>query len=97
MLNLTWRCSSIIAVLSNLQQKGLSSTCTGNIEETAESCQVQPMSTLLDVAQPRWLWYMQAARLFGGLLLQPRLRTGLKAELGAFYPLLLLRPMENDR
>lgn len=41
--------------------------------------------------------YMQAARLFGGLLLQPRLRTGLKAELGAFYPLLLLRPMENDR
>lgn len=40
---------------------------------------------------------VQAARLFGGLLLQPRLRTGLKAELGAFYPLLLLRPMENDR
>lgn len=41
--------------------------------------------------------YSLAARLFGGLLLQPRLRTGLKAELGAFYPLLLLRPMENDR
>ena len=38
-----------------------------------------------------------AARLFSGILLQPRLRTGLKAELGAFYPLLLLRPMENDR
>lgn len=41
--------------------------------------------------------YGLAARLFGGLLLQRRLRTGLKAELGAFYPLLLLRPMESDK
>ena len=29
--------------------------------------------------------------------LQGKLRAGLKAELGAFYPLLLLRPLENDR
>ena len=28
---------------------------------------------------------------------QGKLRAGLKAELGAFYPLLLLRPLENDR
>lgn len=33
-------------------------------------------------------------RLFSGLLLQPRLRSVMKAELGAFYPLLILRPMQ---
>ena len=37
-----------------------------------------------------------AARLFAALLSAPRLRAGLKAELGAFYPLLLLRPLETD-
>ena len=41
--------------------------------------------------------YSAAARLFGAILLQPRLRSGLKAELGAFYPLLLLRPLEAER
>jgi hypothetical protein len=35
-----------------------------------------------------------ATRLFSGLLLQPPLRFVMKAELGAFYPLLILRPME---
>mmetsp|Transcript_13201 Transcript_13201/g.37209 ORF Transcript_13201/g.37209 Transcript_13201/m.37209 type:complete len:2067 (+) Transcript_13201:204-6404(+) len=33
-------------------------------------------------------------RLFSGLLLQPPLRSVMKAELGAFYPLLILRPMQ---
>jgi hypothetical protein len=83
--------------MSNPQQKGLSSMCTVNINKAAENCQVQPTSNSVVCHQLRCPWYMQAARLFGGLLLQPRLRTGLKAELGAFYPLLLLRPMENDR
>ena len=30
-------------------------------------------------------------------VLQAKLRAGLKAELGAFYPLLLLRPLESDK
>lgn len=41
--------------------------------------------------------YALATRLFSALLLRQRLREGLKAELGAFYPLLLLRPMESDK
>ncbi|BDA49435.1 probable Brefeldin A-inhibited guanine nucleotide-exchange protein [Coccomyxa sp. Obi] len=41
--------------------------------------------------------YSAAARLFTAVLLQPKLRSGLKAEMGAFYPLLLLRPLEAER
>ncbi|KAK9804748.1 hypothetical protein WJX72_003264 [[Myrmecia] bisecta] len=41
--------------------------------------------------------FAAATRLFNATLLQAKLRNGLKAELGAFYPLLLLRPLETDR
>ncbi|KXZ56613.1 hypothetical protein GPECTOR_1g552 [Gonium pectorale] len=37
-----------------------------------------------------------AVKLLSAVLLQPKLRKGLKAELGAFYPLLLLRPLEVE-
>ncbi|KAG2495708.1 hypothetical protein HYH03_006308 [Edaphochlamys debaryana] len=37
-----------------------------------------------------------AVRLLTAVLMQPKLRRGLKAELGAFYPLLLLRPLEGE-
>ena len=30
------------------------------------------------------------------ILLQPCIRAALKSELGAFYPLLVLRPLESD-
>jgi brefeldin A-inhibited guanine nucleotide-exchange protein len=40
--------------------------------------------------------YALAVRLLGSILSLPRLRLGLRAELGAFYPLLLLRPLEHD-
>ncbi|GMH37639.1 hypothetical protein BSKO_05512 [Bryopsis sp. KO-2023] len=36
-----------------------------------------------------------AVRLFCAIMLQPQLRLGLKAELGALYPLLLMRPLES--
>lgn len=36
-------------------------------------------------------------RIFGTVLAVPRLRAGMKAELGALYPLLLLRPIESER
>ncbi|GFR41199.1 hypothetical protein Agub_g1869, partial [Astrephomene gubernaculifera] len=38
-----------------------------------------------------------ALRLLTALLMLPKLRRGLKAELGAFYPLLLLRPLEGEQ
>ena len=38
-----------------------------------------------------------AVQLLQGVLLQPPLRACLKAEMGAFIPLLLLRPLEADR
>ncbi|KAL0043362.1 hypothetical protein WJX79_002614 [Trebouxia sp. C0005] len=41
--------------------------------------------------------FSAATKLFTAVLLQPKLRGGLKAELGAFFPLLLLRPLEADR
>lgn len=41
--------------------------------------------------------YSAAGRLFAAVLLQPRLRAAAKAEMGAFYPLLLLRPLEAER
>ncbi len=41
--------------------------------------------------------FTAATRLFTAVLLQPKLRGGLKEELGAFFPLLLLRPLEADR
>ena len=41
--------------------------------------------------------FAAATKLFTALLLQPKLRGGLKAELGAFFPLLLLRPLEADK
>ncbi|DBA73285.1 hypothetical protein WJX77_003623 [Trebouxia sp. C0004] len=41
--------------------------------------------------------FTAATKLFTAVLLQPKLRGGLKAELGAFFPLLLLRPLEADR
>ncbi len=41
--------------------------------------------------------YSAAGRLFAAVLLQPRLRLAAKAEMGAFYPLLLLRPLEAER
>jgi hypothetical protein len=40
--------------------------------------------------------YALAVRLLGSILSLPRLRLGLRAELGAFYPLLLLRPLEQE-
>ncbi|GLI68912.1 hypothetical protein VaNZ11_013463 [Volvox africanus] len=41
--------------------------------------------------------FQLALKLLTALLLQPKLRKGLKAELGAFYPLLLLRPLEVEQ
>lgn len=38
-----------------------------------------------------------ATRLLGAVMLQPKLRSGLKAELGAFFPLILLRILEAER
>lgn len=38
-----------------------------------------------------------AVRLLACVLAQPNLRASLKAEMGAFVPLLLLRPLEQDR
>ena len=38
-----------------------------------------------------------AVRLLACVLRQPSLRASLKAELGAFIPLLLLRPLEQER
>lgn len=35
-----------------------------------------------------------AIRLFVSVIMQHKIRLGLKAELGALYPLLLLRPLE---
>jgi hypothetical protein len=40
--------------------------------------------------------YALAVRLLAAILSLPRLRLGLRAELGAFYPLLVLRPLEQD-
>lgn len=37
-----------------------------------------------------------AIRLFVSVMMQMQIRLGLKAELGALYPLLLLRPLEAD-
>lgn len=37
-----------------------------------------------------------AVRLLSSILSLPRLRLGLRAELGAFYPLLILRPLEQE-
>ena len=41
--------------------------------------------------------FAAATKLFTAVLLQPKLRGGLKAELGAFFPLLLLRPLEAEK
>lgn len=41
--------------------------------------------------------FAAATKLFTAVLVQPKLRGGLRAELGAFFPLLLLRPLEADR
>lgn len=41
--------------------------------------------------------FAAATKLFTAVLVQPKLRGGLRAELGAFFPLLLLRPLEGDR
>lgn len=41
--------------------------------------------------------FAAATKLFTAVLVQPQLRGGLKAELGAFFPLLLLRPLEADK
>lgn len=40
--------------------------------------------------------YALAVRLLSAILSLSRLRLGLRAELGAFYPLLVLRPLEQD-
>jgi brefeldin A-inhibited guanine nucleotide-exchange protein len=40
--------------------------------------------------------YVLAVRLLAAILSLPRLRLGLRAELGAFYPLLVLRPLEQE-
>lgn len=40
--------------------------------------------------------YALAVRLLAAILALPRLRLGLRAELGAFYPLLVLRPLEQE-
>lgn len=41
--------------------------------------------------------YTLTVRLLGIVLGKPRLRAALKAELGALYPLLVLRPIEAER
>lgn len=54
-------------------------------------------------AQQRKAWHSPlqaltaAVKIFGTVLAVPRLRSGMKAELGALYPLLLLRPIEAER
>ncbi len=40
--------------------------------------------------------FQLAVALLGAILTLPRLRLGLRAELGAFYPLLVLRPLEQE-
>ena len=41
--------------------------------------------------------FTAATKLFAAVLMLPKLRSGLKAELGAFLNLLLLRPLETDK
>lgn len=41
--------------------------------------------------------FLAVTKLLAAILLQPKLRAGLKVEIGAFYPLMLLRPLEADR
>ncbi len=41
--------------------------------------------------------FSAATKLFAAVLMLPKLRSGLKAELGAFLNLLLLRPLETDK
>ena len=41
--------------------------------------------------------FTAVTHLLSAILVQPRLRAGLKVEIGAFYPLIILRPLETDR
>lgn len=41
--------------------------------------------------------FAAVTRLLASTMLQQRLRAGLKTEIGAFYPLMLLRPLEASR
>lgn len=41
--------------------------------------------------------YQLAVKLLTALLVIPKLRHGLRGELGALFPLLLLRPLEQER
>lgn len=41
--------------------------------------------------------FVAVTKLLASILSQQRLRAGLKVEIGAFFPLMLLRPLEADR
>ena len=41
--------------------------------------------------------FAAVTQLLASILTQQRLRAGLKVEIGAFYPLILLRPLEADK
>lgn len=58
------------------------------------------ISATLSLVSNLWMWWCVQAfqfsvRLFCAIILQERLRFGLKAELGALYPLLLLKPLDS--
>ncbi len=50
---------------------------------TSQSCYLQALTA--------------AVKIFNTVLAVPKLRSSMKAELGALYPLLLLRPIESER
>jgi brefeldin A-inhibited guanine nucleotide-exchange protein len=54
------------------------------------------MALLRNCATPDAAAYSLALKLLMAILNLPRLRTGLRAELGAFYPLLVLRYLEQQ-
>ena len=41
--------------------------------------------------------FQAVTRLLTSILTQPKLRAGLKVEINAFFPLMLLRPLEADK
>lgn len=53
------------------------------------------LALLRNCASPDPTAFQLAVRLLTAILALPRVRLGLRAELGAFYPLLVLRPLEQ--
>ena len=60
-------------------------------------CQTLCHAVLKNAVSAHQAAYAAAVQLLAAVLLRPNLRSTLRAELGAFIPLMLLRPLETDR